>query len=312
MNLFARPPSRPRKKRGFTLIEMMMTLAIFILLAATVFGILVGTLRSTSALQDNQSHRDEMTALNAFLKKQFAGLGSQSFLVSYRRGDGEGLSQNGIAFGGTALVNVIDAKTQPNGYYLLRLAGIRIDGLSFLSGTLTGFALPSGVVSDDGGGVEWTPLIRDVRHLEWKFQDLNSDQWINQYANLSAEPNLVELTIQLAGDAGPTTMDFWLPHLWPPPTVLPQVPGVIPANGTTLPNGANPANGTSAANGANPVNGTSPANGSNFAPAPGANPANGTNPSNVTTPSNGATHSRTPSNQPGSVLDSQGNLQNRQ
>jgi prepilin-type N-terminal cleavage/methylation domain-containing protein len=39
-----------RSQRGFTLIEMMITLAVFILLAGAVFGIMTGVLQSTSAL----------------------------------------------------------------------------------------------------------------------------------------------------------------------------------------------------------------------------------------------------------------------
>jgi len=270
MNPLARPSSCAKRKRGFTLMEMMMALAIFILLSATVFGIIVGTLKSTSTLQDNQSHRDQMPALNAFLKKQFEEIGAQSFLVSYRRGDGEGLEQNGVAFGGTGGATVIDAKAQPNGYYSLRLSEIRFEGLSYSNGTFIGFKLPQGVVSSDDTDIEWTPLIRDVRHIEWKFQDANSDLWFKEHINLGAEPNFVELSIQLAGDLQPTTMVFWIPRYWPVALTLPQSAGPNSANGTGLANGMDPTKGV------NPANGSGPANGAN--PANGAYPANGTNP----------------------------------
>jgi len=264
---------RRRTKRGFTLLEMMVTLAIFMLLATAVFGIIVETLRSTSTLQDNQGHRDQMVALNAFLKKKIEGLGPESFLVSYRRGNDEGLAQNGIAFGRVSDVIVIDAKPQVNGYYLIRLGRAKIEGGSSLNGGIVGFKLPPGVLSDDGEGVEWTSLLRDVRAVGWKFRETGSDQWVNVHASPSPEPNLVELTVQLAGDLQPTTMDFWIPHISAVPLSLAKSPAIIPTNGANSATGANPVNGMNPANGLNPVNGASPMN--------GVSPVNRANPGNV-------------------------------
>ena len=48
-------------------------------------------------------------------------------MASYRRGDGEGLIQNGIIFGNTNLATAIDAKSQPNSLYLLRVTSFATD-----------------------------------------------------------------------------------------------------------------------------------------------------------------------------------------
>jgi len=272
MKLLASSSFNLRKKRGFTLMEMMITMVIFVLLAAAAFGIMVGTLKSTAVLQDDQDHRDQMAALRAFLKKQMSDLGAQRFLVSYRRGNGEGLAQNGIAFGGLDGATVIDAKAQPNGYYQLRLGEIRMEGLSYINDAFTGFKLPSGVTSDNEAGVQWAPLIRDVRRVDWKFMDANSGQWADDYFNLASPPDLMELSIQLAGDLRPTTMDFWFPHLSPMTSVAPQAPGLNPAKSPSLANGAAPANGE------NPANGTTPTNPTRTVPANGTTPANNYNP----------------------------------
>jgi len=257
MNSRIRTSSRPGRRRGFTLLEMMVTLAIFMLLAAAVFGIIVQTLRSTSTLQDNQGHRDQMVALNAFLQRKFEALGSESFLVSYRRGNDEKLAQNGIAFGRVGDTSVIDAKPQVNGYYSIRLGRTKIEDASFLNGGFVGFKLPSGVLSDDGGGVEWTSLLRDVRSIGWKFRETGSEQWVNEHPSPGTEPNLVELSVQLAGDLQPTTMDFWIPHISPVTMSLSKAPAIIPTNGI------NPANGANSTGGTNPVNKLGPASGTN-------------------------------------------------
>jgi prepilin-type N-terminal cleavage/methylation domain-containing protein len=202
------------RRRGFTLLEMMITLAIFVLLAAAVFGIMTGTLQSTGILQDNQNRSDQVDALDAFLKKKLCEMPPAGQMASYRRGDGEGLIQNGIVLGTANTATAIDAKVQANGYYTLRL-------VTYSSVEVNG-AIPDArqtlvqlVMSDDPSLV-WTPLITDIKTLDWKFLDFNLDltQWADLWNNTS-KPNLVEFSLQLGGDLQPTTMDFWVPKVDP-------------------------------------------------------------------------------------------------
>ena len=195
---------------GFTLLEMMITLAVFVLLAAAVFGLMTGVLESTSTLQDNQNRRDQIVALNAYLTSQFNAMTAKSTLASYIRGDGEGLNQNGIIFGTANSATAIDSKVQPNGYYMLRVAtyvteagqGQPQDARAVLNQSVT----------TDDPSLSWTKLIGDVKTTDWKFQDLNVTNWVEQW-NIGTNPNLVEFTMQTGGDLQPTTMDFWIPKL---------------------------------------------------------------------------------------------------
>ena len=205
-----------RKKirgRGFTLLEMMITLAIFILLAAAVFGLMTGVLQSTSTLQDNSNRRDQIEALGAYLKNQLGSMPATGTLASYQRGDGEGLTQNGIIFGNNDRATAIDAKIQPNGYYALRLT-------SYSAGTGQGQpqdarqVLQQAVTTDDPT-LTWAPLIGDIKTLAWKFQDFNVTQWVDLWGG-GTKPNLVEFSLQTGGDLQPTTMDFWLPKIESP------------------------------------------------------------------------------------------------
>jgi len=213
---------------GFTLLEMMITLAIFLLLAAAVFGILTGVLQTSSSLQDNQNRRDQTVSLNAFLKKKLGEMSAQSVLISYKRGDGEGLLQNGIIFGQDEMVTAIDAKIQANGYYTLRFAAY--DPAMMPNGSS---ASPETIfydaIANDNTSVNWKPLIRDIKTLDWKFQDLNSTQWFDQWSNAGAKPNLVEFSMQGAGDLQPSTMDFWIPRIAPVSIVIPPQPTTPPA-----------------------------------------------------------------------------------
>jgi prepilin-type N-terminal cleavage/methylation domain-containing protein len=207
------------ESRGFTLLEMMITLAIFILLAAAVFGLMTGVLQSTSTLEDNQGRRDEIAALNAFVKNKLYGMPAAATVASYQRGDGEGLVQNGIIFGTANLARAIDAKVQANGYYALRVA------------TYTTTAGPNEpqdarqvlqqAATTDDPTMTWTPLMTDIKTLDWKFLDFNTTVWVELWST-TAKPNLVEFSMQPAGELEPTTMDFWLPNIQAAPLTPPQ------------------------------------------------------------------------------------------
>ena len=207
---FGNEGTRPARPGGFTLLEMMITLAVFILLAAAVFGLMTAVLESTSTLQDNQNRRDEVAALNAFFKKKLGELPAGSSLVTYQRGTGEGLVQNGIIFGTHDLATAIDGKVQANGYYALRLA-------TFIAGTVQGqpqdarAILQQAVISNDPT-LTWIQLMGDIKTLDWKFLDLNATVWVELWSGPN-NPNMVEFSMQPAGELQPTTMDFWLPKL---------------------------------------------------------------------------------------------------
>ena len=211
MNAHATSPRISRRKNGgFTLLEMMITLAVFILLASAVFGLMTGVLQSSSTLLDSQNRRDEVAALNAYLKNQLSGMTARSTLVSYQRGDGEGLTQNGILFGTTNLATAIDAKVQANGYYTLRLATFATTAAPDQPQDARQALLQ--LVTTDDPTVSWTKLLGDLKTIDWKFQDLNVTDWVEQW-NAGTNPNLIEFTMQPAGDIQPTTMDFWIPKL---------------------------------------------------------------------------------------------------
>jgi type II secretory pathway component PulJ len=191
---------------------MMITLAIFILLAAAVFGIMSGVLQSTSSLQDNSNRRDQIEALTAFMKNKLGKLPATSTLTSYQRGDGEGLTQNGIIFGNANLATVIDAKVQPNGYYALRLATFATSAGQDQPQDARQVLQQSATTGDST--VAWTLLIADIKTLNWKFQDFNLTDWVTMW-NGSTKPNLIEFSMLTAGDLQTTTMDFWIPKIEP-------------------------------------------------------------------------------------------------
>ena len=202
---------------GFTLLEMMMTLAVFILLVAAVFTLMTGTLQSASMLQENSNRKDQTNALEAYLKRQITSLPVASTIVSYQRGDGEGLVQNGVLYGTVNLATAIDGTIQPNGLYTLRVCNLTTGAAT--SGTVQIDARQSLLqsVTTNDPTLVWTSLLTDIKTIDWKFLDFNQTQWVELWSS-GTKPNLVEFDFQLGGDLNGTTFDFWVPKIDPVPT----------------------------------------------------------------------------------------------
>jgi type II secretory pathway pseudopilin PulG len=208
-----------QKRTGFTLIEVIVTLSIFILLTASVFGIMTAVFQSSNALKDNQNRRDEVSALHDFLKNRFENLAAADHLLTYRRGDGDGLGVNGILLLTQGETEAVDASPQPNGLYSLRL-GQPPPPTSDQEPAPTVMSFLQ-ELEKNVDALTWTPLIRDVKSITWKFQTPPSDDWMPEWTNDSSKPGLIECSVQLAGDDKPTVMDFPIPHLAASPSQAP-------------------------------------------------------------------------------------------
>ena len=187
-----------------------------------------GVLQSTATLMDNQNRRDQISALNAYLKKQLTQMPVSSTVVSYQRGDGEGLVQNGVIMGTVNFATAIDATQQANGYYTLRMTTCSTASESQQQDSRQ--VLQQSVTTNDPSLV-WTSLMKDVKTIDWKFLDFNQTVWVEVWSS-GTKPNLMEFDIQPAGDLLSTTMDFWLPKIDPIQTAVSGVTGTS-TGGTT-------------------------------------------------------------------------------
>jgi prepilin-type N-terminal cleavage/methylation domain-containing protein len=197
-----------RNRRGFTLIEVIITLSIFILLAAAVFGIFTATLESVAGLQDNQNQGDEVEALGAFLKKTFIDLPPEATIVSYHR-DSVPFKVSGLIWGSHDNLHALDTQLQPNGFYTLRTASYTPPATTPPEPLST---FQRQILTDDPS-LFWRPLVRDIRSADWKFRTFGSPQWQDQTAG--PKPALAEFAMQLAGANAVITDDFWIPPTQP-------------------------------------------------------------------------------------------------
>jgi prepilin-type N-terminal cleavage/methylation domain-containing protein len=220
----ARPPSA---RGGFTLIEMIITLSVFLLLAGAIFSIFGATLQSADTLQDDQNREDQSEALGAWLRQSFLALPAQGTLVSYHRND-RPFRVSGIIWGTADNLHALDLQAQANGHYLLRLAVANevADGTgpAQTAGYPAALAKFQTQVFDDDPALSWRVLVRDLQSADWRFRVANSTDWSD--VATSGKPLLAELTFQPAAAAGAIVDDFWIPPVQPaglPALVAPPV-----------------------------------------------------------------------------------------
>jgi prepilin-type N-terminal cleavage/methylation domain-containing protein len=226
---------------GFTLIEMIITLCIFVMLAAAVFGIFSATLESVGSLQNNQDREDQAEALGAWLKQSFLALPADGVMVSLHR-DGMPFQVADVIWGDGNRLDALDLHLQPNGNYTLRLAtyspaSSAASDASAVAKTFASQSASNGSfatrafateVTNDDPSLEWRPLIRDIKTADWRFRLPNSTDW-QDTAPGNRQVQLVEFNFQVAGSLIAVTDDFWIPPLQPP-----NNPAPAPAPAVTI------------------------------------------------------------------------------
>ena len=202
---------------GFTLIEVIITLTIFVILTACVFGIMTAVFQSSNDLKANQNRRDQISAFGAYLKNRFSSLTGDDHIISYRRGNGDGLGVNGVILNVGGSFKAIDTDSQDNGLYGLRLAQ---PGDFDPQPTIASF---SQELDKHVSALVFVPLLADVHTIKWQFRLAQSPNWLPEWTSTTSNPDVVECSVQLAGEDSPTVFDFSIPRL-----TAPAIHGVQP------------------------------------------------------------------------------------
>lgn len=211
-----------KSRSGFTLIEMIITLCVFILLAGAIFSIFGATLQGATTLQDDQTRSDQTEALGAWLRESFLSLPAEGMLISYHR-ESDAFHVSGVIWDAGDQLRALDLQQEANGNYLLRLAV----GPETLAGTGPDIAGQTGTASytaalvkfrtavfNDDASLPWRILVRELKSADWRFRAANSVTWMD--SSSAGKPLLAEFTFQPAGSDQPIVDDFWIPPVQAP------------------------------------------------------------------------------------------------
>ena len=195
-----------RTEKAFTLLEMVMAMALLVLLVGGLFGVVHSSMRAASTLHQQQNRGREISALLEMCRKTFRTLpASASIEMREAGGDSQAeliLHHAPGAFAWTETFTSLDdavlsVKPQPGGRVRLILSREQTS-----SGTESSPDATRSVM-----------LIPDLMNVSWRFYDGRTGAWQPEWKDAATHPLLVELTLSVAGEDKPRTAEFWLPPL---------------------------------------------------------------------------------------------------
>ncbi|MBI4024411.1 MAG: prepilin-type N-terminal cleavage/methylation domain-containing protein [Verrucomicrobia bacterium] len=196
---------------GFTLLEVMLAVALLALLAGGLFAIVSGTMASAAELHQRQNRQQQVEGLVALCQRTFRTLPSSASLQGGVR------EESGVYLPEVILRQAPAAFSWGDPSVALPTAVLRARPQV---GGLFGLGLlrehdSSGVESSSESErpVRWLMLLSDIRKLEWRFYDSRTATWMEEWNDHALRPSLVELTLTLAGELSPVRFIFWLPPL---------------------------------------------------------------------------------------------------
>jgi len=233
----ALPAMRPhalKASRGFTMIEMVVVLVIFILLAGGIYTVVNSAIGASAVLSEENLRVQRLNAFVSLLRRTFHNLPATAQISGGVRLDGSGVPEivlrdapgvfawgTGGPSAGTVLLSAVP-----------RLGG----GLQFSL-----LSLPSSLGEqerrDAARDGKWLRLLPDLREARWRFYDEGQQDWREDWPEGMGRPPLIELNFQVLGEGIPRTYVFWLP-----PVKEQQVapPGETPPDGQQPPPEENP------------------------------------------------------------------------
>lgn len=197
-----------RAQRGFTLFEMVVVVAIFVLLSGGIYATVNAAVRATATLTEENLQVQRLNAFIALLRKTFHNLpATAQFSGGVRAEGGDGFPE--IVLRDAPGVFAWGIGGPSSGTALLtarpRLGGGREMALLLLPGSLGEIerrdALERGA---------WLRLLPDLRSVQWRFYDETQQDWVEEWLE-GNRPPLVELNLQLLGEEVPRKYVFWLP-----------------------------------------------------------------------------------------------------
>lgn len=220
-------PSVPPQKNGFTLIEVVIAVAIMGFVLASIFKIADGAIRSTSAMVEIQNDEITKDAFFSFLRDHFDRLPGNAVLDLQELSTSEPF-QSAMTFQNTPIA--FQWGGVPISAQATRLVTVPTitNGLDVV---LEFYDLP--ILDSDEGPAERgiypiasITLLNDVRLFEWtvldgrQYANTERNEWPYEWNDPNRRPTYVELTIVFSNDQPAVKRLFWLPNKANPRTTM--------------------------------------------------------------------------------------------
>jgi prepilin-type N-terminal cleavage/methylation domain-containing protein len=215
------PPAKRATRRAFTLVEVILAMLIFSLLAGAVFMSVSAVSNASAILGTEQMNHRKLDALVRWCRRGFANLSSQSEIFLRTRDAGAA---------GRAVELII--RRAPGAFSLGEfdargsdiLLSAMPDGRGGAAFSLA--RLPGGLSGSDFdqalAEAEWFPILEGIRTLRWEFWNPTEQRFEEEWPEGRPLPELIRLQLTLV-DGNEIGATFRLPRLTQP-AVNPAAP----------------------------------------------------------------------------------------
>lgn len=256
-------------KVGFTLIEVMLALAILVMIAGVVFSLARQTMGLSRSVVEKQREAIHRQSFFEFMSSQLAKLPGNAIIdVTFEDPPGNGpylsslVVQNAptmFGWGGTNFsVEAVELQTvmRRDGLLDVVLNYYNVEILEQNSET----AVNQDNVFDPGAEpILSIVMLEGVRWFEWQILDSRDGEWYNEWHNPGRQPVLMQLDVAFGAGAENLRQIFWLPPKQNPVAFMRQLgmgagagPGGAPGAGGEP--GAGPGGGQGGQNGEGSAN----------------------------------------------------------
>lgn len=203
-------------RRGFTLLEVLMAMGIFFLLAGGIFAVVSATNRVTNDVVQVQLETKRFDAFQRFLRTFFTNLPAGATLDlrvrNWPGGLGSGVEL--LISPAPPILPTVDGADDNLG---VAIGGVP-DGAGFLRVSLARFSTEEGEAERDRqlDQAEWVPLIGDIRRIRWRFAAPNDTAMSETWDAALGRPGLAELSVE-SSDGTVTVLAFWIPQVFDAP-----------------------------------------------------------------------------------------------
>ncbi|MEZ5325544.1 MAG: type II secretion system protein [Verrucomicrobiales bacterium] len=222
--------SGQRINKGFTLVEVVLGLALMALLVGGVFAVARGSLKVAAEVTENQQYSMKIHSYLELLRRTFEGTPGNG-QVLLRPLDSRGseseiafieypmaFAWSGIPAGARAIV--LRTANSPNGWLESRIFYLDEEQADeYINDKRLDESAPSLMIMDQ------------MKMLQWRVYDQRNEEWVTEWDEKTARPSLIELNVQFLDGSNPVSVVFWIPTVVNPEQVVRSINTGTPGAG---------------------------------------------------------------------------------
>lgn len=218
---------------GFTLLEVILSMGILALLAASVYAIVSSSISASRTAMDQQGSLKRLDSFLRVVRQAFLNIPAEGKISLRIAKSAGGQPEPQLVLG---KVQGLFGMTSLGGGTLVLASRPRSDGTR----TITMLRIPPNASDREleaAFSAPGIPLLPKARKPVWSFKKPGPSEWTEEWPEGNPRPGLVRLRMEIDELPDPVEAIFWVPNVSAPPAVPSGSPGGPGTNPPSPPNG---------------------------------------------------------------------------